>query len=97
LLSPTLGISAKDDDVVALARDEQDNPPYDLSNDGDSIEKVRAARLFIGPEAGLTSTAVIDAPYGIIDLNALNAYKDAGQNLTEGFDLRIELLGIYEM
>ena len=97
LLSPTLGISAKDDDVVALARDEQDNPPYDLSNDGDSIEKVRAARLFIGPEAGLSATAVVDAPYGIIDLSALNAYKDAGQNLTEGFDLRIEVLGIYEM
>ena len=97
LLSPTLGISARDDEITALARDEQDNPPYELNNDGDAIKAVEVARLFIGPEAGLTSTAIVDCPYGVLEMQALNAYKDAGQNLTEGFDIRIEVLGIYEM
>ncbi len=97
LLSPTLGISARDDELTALARDEQDNPPYQLDNDGDAISTVRAARLFIGPEAGLTASAVVDIPYGICRLDAMNAYKDAGANLTEGFDIEVQLLGIYEM
>ncbi len=97
LLSPTLGISARDDEITALARDEQDNPPYQLDNDGDATKLVEVARLFIGPEAGLTATAIVDLPYGMLEMQALNAYKDAGQNLTEGFDVRIEVLGIYEM
>lgn len=97
LLSPTLGISGKDDEVTALARDEQDNPPYQLDNNGDAISQVEHARLFIGPEAGLTASAVVDVPYGLLDLQALNAYKDGGQNLTGGFLINIEVLGIYEM
>ena len=97
LLSPTLGISSQDDEITALARDEQDNPPYQLDNDGDAIVGTRVCRLFIGPEAGLTSTAVVDIPYGICKIDALNAYKDAGQNLTEGLDIAVEVLGIYEM
>lgn len=97
LLSPTLGISSQDDEITALARDEQDNPPYQLDNDGDAIAPVEQARLFIGPEAGITSSVVIDAPYGLLDLQSINTYKDAGQNLTTGFNIKIEVLGIYEM
>lgn len=97
LLSPTLGISARDDEVTALARDEQDNPPYELSNDGDAIETVRAHRFFIGHGTAYKQTAVIDVPYGMMNFTAINAYKDAGQNLTDGFNIHVEVLGIYEM
>ena len=97
LLSPTLGISSKDGAVVALARDEQDNPPYSLDNNGDHTDMVLAGRQFIGSQAGLTSTAVYDIPLGLFEIAGLNAYVDAGQSLTRGFDFKVELLGIYPM
>ncbi len=97
LMSPTLGISAQDDEITALARDEQDNPPYQLDNDGDAIHQVESALLLIGPEAGMKSTTIVDAPYGLLDLQGINAYKDGGQNITTGFNIKVEVLGIYEM
>lgn len=97
LLSPTLGISAKDDDVIALARDEQDNPPYSLDNNGDHTDMVLAGRQYIGGRAGITSTAVYDIPCGIFEMYALNAYMNAGQNDGQPFSIKIEVLGVYSM
>ena len=97
LLSPTLGISAKDDDVVALARDEQDNPPYSLDNDGDHTDPILAGRHFIGARAGLTHTEVYDIPLGIFQVKGLNAYVDAGANRTTPMNIKVEVLGIYAM
>lgn len=97
LLSPTLGISSQDDEITALARDEQDNPPYQLNNDGDAIAPVEQARLFIGSQSGITSTAVVDIPYGICSFEAINAYTDAGSTSTVGFNIKVEVLAIYEM
>jgi len=97
LLSPTLGISSKDDDVVALARDEQDNPPYSLDNDGDHTDGVLAGRQYIGAQAGFVSTEVYDIPLGIFELKAMNGYTDAGQNLTQAMSIKVEVLGMYEM
>lgn len=98
LLSPTLGISAKDDDVIALARDEQDNPPYDLTvATGDASHPVMLGRQFIGGRAGLTSTQVYDIPMGIMGIRALNAFFDAGQNKTQAFNIKVEVLGCYPM
>ena len=97
LLSPTLGISAKDDDVTELARDEQDNPPYSLDNDGDHTDAVLAGRQYIGAQAGFVSTEIYDIPLGIFELKAMNAYTDAGQNVTQAMSVKVELLGMYEM
>lgn len=97
LLSPTLGISAKDGQVTGLGRDEQDNPPYSLDNNGDHTDPILAGRHFQGPSAGLTSTKIYDIPLGIFEMKGMNAYIDAGQTKTIGFDLQVELLGIYEM
>jgi len=97
LLSPTLGISAKDDEVIALARDEQDNPPYSLDNDGDHTDMVLAGRQFIGGRAGITSTEIYDIPCGIFEMKCLNAYIDTGQNEEQPFSVKVELLGIYSM
>ena len=97
LLSPTLGISAKSDEVTALARDEQDNPPYSLDNNGDHTDMVLAGRQFIGGRAGITSTEVYDIPCGIFEMKALNAYMDAGQGDSQPFSVKIEVLGVYAM
>ena len=97
LLSPTLGISAKDGDVTALARDEQDNPPYSLDNNGDHTDMVLAGRQFIGGRAGITSTEVYDIPCGIFEMKALNAFMDAGQSESQPMSVKIEVLGVYEM
>jgi hypothetical protein len=97
LLSPTLGISAKDDDVTALARDEQDNPPYSLDNNGDHTDMVLAGRQFIGGRAGISSTEIYDIPCGIFEIRGLNAYMDAGQSDAQPFSVKVEVLGVYEM
>ena len=97
LLSPTLGISAKSDEVTALARDEQDNPPYSLDNNGDHTDMVLAGRQFIGGRAGITSTEVYDIPCGIFEMKTLNAYMDEGQNESQPMSVKIEVLGVYAM
>ena len=98
LLSPTLGISDKDDDVTALARDEQDNPPYSLDNNGDHTDGVLAGRQYIGSQAGFMSTEVYDIPLGLFELKAMNAYVDAGQSaITQAMSIKVEVLGMYEM
>jgi hypothetical protein len=97
LLSPTLGISAKDDEVIALARDEQDNPPYSLDNNGDHTDMVLAGRQYIGGRAGISSTEIYDIPCGIFEMKCLNAYIDTGQSEGQPFSVKVELLGIYSM
>lgn len=98
LLSPTLGISAKDDDVTALARDEQDNPPYSVNNNGDHSDLVLAGRQFIGPSAGFSSTEVYDIPLGLFEFGAINAFTDNRTgSVTTGITMKVDILGIYEM
>jgi len=97
LLSPTLGISDKDDDVIVLGRDEQDNPPYSLDNNGDHTDMVLAGRQYIGGRAGITSTEIYDIPCGIFEMKGTNAYIDAGQDDTQPFSIKIEVLGVYSM
>lgn len=98
LLSPTLGISAKDDDVVALARDEQDNPPYSLDGNGDHTDLVLSGRQFVGPSAGFSHTEIYDIPLGMFSFSAINAFTDDRTgSVTQGFTLKVDVLGIYEM
>lgn len=97
LLSPTLGISDKSDEVTALARDEQDNPPYSLDNNGDHTDMVLAGRQFIGGRAGITSTEVYDIPCGIFEMKTLNAFMDGGQSEDQPMSVKIEVLGVYAM
>lgn len=98
LLSPTLGISGKDDEVTALARDEQDNPPYSVDNNGDHSDLVLAGRQFIGPSAGFSSTEVYDIPLGLFEFGAINAFTDnRSGSVTTGLTMKVDILGIYEM
>lgn len=85
------------DEVTDEARDVQDNPPYDLAEDGDTTEPVESARLFLGVASGLQQTCVVDVPFGIFETKALNLYLDDGQNVTNGFTMKCEVIDVYEM
>lgn len=97
LLSPTLGISSRDDDVTALARDEADNPPYSLDNNGDHTDAILCGTLSIGQQVAFSSTKIIDIPLGLLRCGARNVFVDAGSNIETGFEMSIEVLGVYEM
>ena len=97
LLSPTLGISSRDDDVTALARDEADNPPYSLDNNGDHTDMCTIGRLTIGQQVAFTATRIIDIPLGLLNCRFRNMFVDAGSSTSPGAEISIEVLGVYEM
>lgn len=97
LLSPTLGVSSRDDDVTALARDEADNPPYSLDNNGDHTDAILCGTLSIGQQVAFSSTKIIDIPLGLLRCGVRNVFVDAGSNIETGFDISVEVLGVYEM
>jgi len=51
----------------------------------------------IGGRAGLTSTEVYDIPCGIMGITAVNAFLDAGDSKTRSMNIKVEVLGVYEM
>lgn len=101
LLSPTLGISTKDAIVTALARDEADNPPYSLENDGDHTDPIYAGQLTIGQTVGFSATKVIDVPLGLLKLGFRNIHMGGtvpgGTENSQGVNISVEVLGVYEM
>jgi len=90
------------DEIVDLARDEQDVPPYDLIESGDWCEPVESARVFLGVTSGIQKTVVIDIPFGLLELWGMNVYLDDGpatdnDSDTNGMTVRCEVLDIYPM
>ena len=96
-----------DDDVLTLARNAQDNPPYevlDLSDSGDvshditeEVELGRSVMMPQGSGASLPQTTVLDIPFGI--MRVLMAHRDPGDNsgITDDLALGLEVLDIFEM
>lgn len=91
------GPVALQDEITDLSRDNQDNPPYDLAEDGDWTETVESARVFLGVSSGLQQTVVVDVPFGMLDIRGNNLYLDAGQNLTNGVEIRCQVLDVFPM
>ena len=95
------------DDIIDNARNEQDNPPYevlDLSDSGDVshdiTEEVELGRINMMPQgsgATLPQTVVLDVPFGI--MRVLSAHRDPGDNsgITDDLALSLEVLDIFEM
>lgn len=95
------------DDITALARGQQDNPPYevlDLSDSGDVshdiTEEVELGRTVLMPQgsgATLPQTTVLDIPFGI--MRVLMAHRDPGDNsgVTDDLAIGLEVLDIFEM
>lgn len=96
LLSPMARVDISEE-IVDLARDNQDTPPYDLNFDGDWTEPVLSASAFIGMSTTLQATMVVDIPFGLFELKGNNLYIDAGQNLTNAVEIRCEVIDIIPM
>ncbi len=94
--------SAQQDDVVAEARDDQDNPPYevlDLSASGDTghdiTESVELGRAVCGQGYGHGSV-IVDIPFGLAELKA-TVYDANDTNITPSLLFGVEVLDIFEM
>lgn len=98
LLSPSF--KGTQDEVVALARDEQDNPPYDLTDaGGDWSVPHELGRLQFNAVLGQAASTVIEVPFGITEMRAqiLNATEDSTGDIDAEIDVQFRLLGVYEM
>ncbi len=88
------------DEVVALARSEQDNPPYDLDDvGGDWSTLVEIGRLQFNANLGHAASTVIEVPFGITQVRAqvLNAGEHSTGNVSAEIDLSLQLLSVREM
>lgn len=92
------GHAATQDEVIDLARDNQDEPPYDLAENGNDCEPIEAARVFLGITSGVQQTVVVDVPYGLFEIQGVNANTDDGDNSrTNGVSIRTEVIDIFPM
>ena len=86
-------------EVTALAKDEQDSPPYDLEDmSADWNELVEIGRLQFSANVGHAASTVIEVPFGVCKLSAQVFNNDrAASAVSAGVDLSMRLIGIYEM
>ena len=86
------------DEIVDMARDNQDQPPYDLAEDGDMTECVLASECFIGVKYNLQQTMVIDIPFGMCEVQNVQCFLDAGAaNADCNLNYRVQVLDVYPM
>ena len=103
MLAPLSGATAagSEDDVIETARDDQDNPPYevlDLSSSGDTghdiTEPVELGRAIAGM-GNAYGSMIVDIPFGLGKFNARVAQTASIDDL-QGL-ICVEVLDIYEM
>lgn len=88
------------DEVTAFARDNQDNPPYDLTEvGGDWSTPVEIGRLQFNANVGHAAQTVIDCPFGfcLIRAQVMNAHERTDGNINAQVDLAFRLLNVREM
>lgn len=97
LLSPDY--MGTQDEVVDLARDNQDNPPYDLDEQGDACELRELGRMHIGQRSGISATTIVDIPFGIcqFEYQGFNRTDTNDGNTVMPVHIGVEVLSIYEM
>lgn len=84
------------DEVVDLARDEQDVPPYDLTEiNGDFCKAMETGRLLVGGSAGNMASCIIEVPFGISYIG--HQLLNASDGIEQVLDLTFELLDVFEM
>jgi hypothetical protein len=93
---------SSEDDVIVRARDDQDNPPYevlDLSDSGDVnhyiTEPVELGRTVAGFGNAYGST-IVEIPFGLAKMKA-TVYDAADTNVTPSGLVCVTVLDIYEM
>jgi len=79
------------DEIVALARDEQDAPPYQLSDTGDWTNLVEIGRIQFNPYTGGTASTFIEVPFGVMKMQGQildHSDDDADWSLDLSFDVK---------
>lgn len=102
MLGGQAAFSTIQDEVTGAARDEQDNPPYevlDLSDTGDQAhditEKVELGRAVIGAHDVMASV-IVEIPFGLARLQAW--HYNAGNDLASFVStIGVEVLDIFDM
>lgn len=98
LLSPNY--IGTQDEVIAFARDNQDNPPYSLTDVNDDWSTaVEVGRLQFNANLGHAASTVIDLPFGFCNIRAqiLNAREHSTGDVSAQVDLSFRLLSVREM
>ncbi len=88
------------DEIVVLARGEQDNPPYDLADiANDYSEQYELGRLQFSANIGHAASTVIEVPFGIFKIRSqvLNASEHSTGDVSCAVDVGVKLLGVYPM
>ncbi len=81
------------DEVIALAKGEQDNPPYDRTNSGDWTDLIEVGRIQFNPYTGGMASCYIEVPFGVcrVQTQLLNHSSD---NADVSVDLHATLVGV---
>jgi hypothetical protein len=102
MLGDVTSATARSDDITTSARDEQDNPPYevlDISDSGDVghdiTEKVELGRAIAG-FGNAYGSMIVDVPFGLARLQAW-LYDANNSSSTIKTTVCVEVLDIYEM
>lgn len=84
------------DEVIALAKGEQDNPPYDRTNNGDWTDLIEVGRIQFNPYTGGMASTFIEVPFGVcrIQTQILNHSAD---NADWSVDLNATLVKVGAM
>lgn len=100
LLAPTSANVTVIDDIADEAKNAQDNQPYDVfakdDVDNDITEPVELCRLVAGLGASMHASAIIDVPFGIMELKARHQ-SQADTDVNSPILIHVEVLDIYEM
>jgi hypothetical protein len=100
--SDPIATDSKHDDVIADARNDQDNPPYevlDISASGDTghdiTEPVELGRAIAG-FGNAYGSVIVEIPFGLAKMRA-TVFDAADTNVTPSGLVCVEVLDIYEM
>ena len=97
MMSPVA--SGLQDEIRAEVRDQADNPPYDIAVlNNDQYEMVELGRLqFVSGQAS-SATCVIDAPYGLFEIQGIAATTRSFTNVgVHNLEINVELVGMFPM
>lgn len=84
------------DEVITLAKDEQDNPPYDLTDNGDWTDLIEVGRVQFNPNTGSSASTYIEVPFGVVRCQA-QILDYGNDNADFSIDLSTKLMKVGEM
>ena len=87
------------DEVVSLAKDEQDEPPYDISDAqaSDFNNLIEIGRLQFNAMTGSTASCYIEVPFGIFSTQTQVLASSQGVDADLSLDLSFDLMKVGEM